>query len=148
MYGYPPPGFRQSEPSTAAIIRCFSSRDWTSNCPKRTPPPLPPPALGSLGQAQPPSKDATPAVIGHQTTYKGPHFAPNPPPPPPGFRQFEPSTAAIKGCYSSCDWTSNYLYKKDPFTPSPPLPGFRQSGPSTAAIKGCYSSCDWTSNYL
>ena len=31
-------------------------------------PPRPPPGLGSLSQAQPPSKDATPAVIGHQTT--------------------------------------------------------------------------------
>ena len=28
----------------------------------------PPPNLGSLSQAQPPSKDVTPAVIGHQTT--------------------------------------------------------------------------------
>ena len=33
-----------------------------------TPTPTPPiPWLGSLSQAQPPSKDATPAVIGHQT---------------------------------------------------------------------------------
>ena len=129
----PPPGFRQSEPSTTAINRCFSSYDWTSNCLKRTPPP----GIGSLSQAQPPSKDATPAVIGHQTTYKGPHLAPNPPP-LQRFRQFEPSTAAIKGCYSSCDWTSNYLNKKDPLyhPPPPPLPGLRQFEPSTAAIKG------------
>ena len=28
--------------------------------------------LGSLSQAQPPSKDATQAVIGHQTAYRGP----------------------------------------------------------------------------
>ena len=36
----------------------------------------PPPHLGSLSQAQLPSKDASPAVIGHQPAQKGPSFAP------------------------------------------------------------------------
>ena len=72
------------------------------------------------------------------------------PPPPQGFRQSEPITTAIKGCHSSCDWTSNYLIGQmyGPPTRTPPPPRFRQSEPSTAAIKGCYSSCDWTSDYL
>ena len=68
--------------------------------------------------------------------------------PPPGLRQSEPITTAIKGCYSRCDWTSNYLIWVYINVWIPPPSQFRQSEPSTTAIKGCCSSCDWTSNYL
>ena len=63
-------------------------------------------------------------------------------PPPPRFRQSEPSTAAIKGCYSSCDWTSDYLIGVygPPQPPPPPHPWVTQSEPSTTAIKGLWTS--------
>ena len=63
-------------------------------------------------------------------------------PPPQGLRQSEPTTTAIKGCYSSCDWTSNYLIGVTNVW-NPPPARFRQSKPSTTAIKGCYSRTLW-----